>query len=346
MNNKGFMTLTSIFVTAIVLIVAVSIITLTHMNFLTTNAFIKGKKVFYQAEGKLYLCMYKDKYFYNEVIPRMEHYMKYGNLKAYEGGNVIELDEEDLSPGDLIKKINVELFYEDEEIKTRLTIPSKNYGLPQKIVGIFNMIEWLYRMNLPILAMETLSAEKHMYFENFCNELKENIIIDDSVENITLIEGNDYEKVSLEEDIELKNYIAYMFKEGKPEPYKEISIVNNNIFLILKQKKNIKPQLKIKNSVSQQPIQGIIYVEGDIILYDNVVICGIIVVENGSIIVEGEGRPTIDGLVILSKYDDDLELLNELVDVNYNKEYIHRYGPLLPNYFEPELEVLKIYEGY
>lgn len=332
----------AVFITAFALIVAVSVIILSHINFLTTKAFIDGKKDYYQAEGKLLLCMYKDEYFNNEIIPRIEHFIKYGNLRNYHDGNIIELDNEDLSEGDSVNKVNIDLFYENNDLKTKLIISIKENIMTQNIISIFNMINLFYRMELPILSRETVPTEKLLKFEKFCNELTNNIKVDEDIKDITPIEGDDFEKVSLKQDTKLEGYIAYIFKNGESEPCKEIPIVNNNLFLILKGKGNYKPKLEIYNNKGLSPVKGIIYVEGDIILYDNVEFYGIIVIENGTIIIKGEDKPVINGLVVLNDYNGNAELVDSLIKANYNKEYIYRNGPLLPNFFEPELELMKI----
>lgn len=345
-NNKGFMSLIAIFVTTIVLIIAVTIIELSHMNALATNASINGKQAFYLAEGKIHLCMYKNEYYKNEVIPRLRHYMLHGNLKEYKEGNVININQKYLNNEDSGNKVNIEFFKEDKRLKAKLIASSKYREIYQKVVGVFYMINKYYEMRFPILSLSKLPVEESGDFQLFCNELTENIKTDNNIKDMTSIEGSDYEKVIIKQNIKFKNYIASIFKKRRFQSSKKVSIINNNLYLILRQHKNLKPKLEIKGLDFKEPLNGIIYVQGDIVLYDNVKFCGIIIIEDGSVLVKGEAKPIVDGLIILKNYKGDVKLLDSLIDKRYSEEHIYKYGPLLPNFIKPELYLIKNFDEF
>ncbi len=346
LDNKGFMSLIAVFVTTIVLIIAITIINLSHMSFLTTNASINGKQAFYLAEGKLHLCMYKEEYFENEVMPRLKHYLLYGDLKNYKEGSVINLKSKDLNDEDSYNKVNIEFFEKDSRLKAKLITSSRYRGIYEKLVGAFNMVNSFYEIELPILSVDSIPTEEVLNFQLFCNELVENIEINNNIADIVPIEGLDFDKVILEEDTEFNDYMAYIFKNGKLEPYKKVPISNNNLFLILRQNDKLKSNLEIKSLSSNEPLNGIVYVQGDIVLYDNVNFCGIIIIEGGTISVKGEGKPKVDGLIILKDYKGNISLLDDLIDKDYNGEQVYRYGPLLPNFVEPDLYLIKNFSEY
>ncbi len=347
LNDKGFLSLIAIFVTSIVLVIAVFIIYLSHMNNLIINSSINGKQAFYLAESKIQLCLNEEKYYKYEMKPRLEYFLTHDNLKKYEGGDIICINNNDLNAEDSINEINVEFLKEENGLKAQLTTSSVYKGITQKILAIVNILNPFYEKGLPILSDKSICTEDFESFNIFFNDLKENIEITSDMKKLTPIEGLDFKKVILKKDVKLNSYIAHIFKNESLKPYQKILLKDNSLFLILRQSKHYKPILEIGTSnlmKSTDVIKGVIYVEGDIILYDNIQFCGIMIIEGGSVIVQGVGKPKINGMVILKDYQGDEKLLCESIDIDCDRNQIYQYGIFLPNFTEPNLYLIKNYE--
>lgn len=333
-NDKGYIVIPIIVIGAILMITTL-VIFQSHMNRLIVNAAIDTSQAFFSAEDKIQLSMYLDKYLENEIVPRLKHYLEYESLENYARGNTIILDREDINDEDKNNKVDIDIYQEGEGIKAELETFSRYRGIKKTVTGVFNIIDPFYEMGLPILPTETLSKEGLSDYQKFYKNLSKNIKAQDNVDGITSIEEEGIEKVILEYNEKLGTNIAKFFTTAQSIPSKE-RFITDDIFLILRQKKMLNPKLELKNS-----IEGIVYVEGDVVLYDDVNFHGIMVVKDGKISVKGE-RASIDGLLILDSYTDDIKTFERFIDINYDKNLIYKYGLFLPGFINPRLIQIKV----
>lgn len=85
-------------------------------------------------------------------------------------------------------------------------------------------------------------------------------------------------------------------------------------------------------------LTGIIYVNGDIVIEQDFDFKGIIILNNGNIIVNSPKTPRVHGM-ILHRGDvniDDIDIIGE-------QKLIYEYGSCLPGFINPKIEVIKKY---
>ena len=97
---------------------------------------------------------------------------------------------------------------------------------------------------------------------------------------------------------------------------------------------------EITNLDEKIDISGIIYVEGNIIISSNFNFNGIIIVNNGEIIVESNKKPRIRGMVIMDNLLN-YNLFTEKVDIVYDRYSIYKYGTYLPGFIDLKINVIK-----
>lgn len=112
---------------------------------------------------------------------------------------------------------------------------------------------------------------------------------------------------------------------------KSINIGENVIFLIMSGENSrlyLKNNSKYKN---RKPMEGIVYINGDLCLENDVEFYGIIVV-NGNICLNEEDISKLKtrGMIVSR---DNLNL-NESINYIYDRRYIYKYGIFLPDFFD------------
>ena len=86
-------------------------------------------------------------------------------------------------------------------------------------------------------------------------------------------------------------------------------------------------------------MDGVLYLNGDLIINSEFIFNGIIIINNGKIIVNSEINPIINGIIISNGEEGWIDL--DRVTVNYDRKYIYRYGTYLPDFLDYEFLVLK-----
>jgi hypothetical protein len=141
------------------------------------------------------------------------------------------------------------------------------------------------------------------------------------------------------EEITLKRIKSNEYHVHRKEAYDNYHILNDEAFIYIENKANYdKVKLIIDSENKNDYFKGIIYVEGDIYIVDNLKFNGIIIINGGKIYVEEGKNVKITGKLIAS---DNFEI-PEGLELKYSPEIMNKYGIYLPYYIKGELRNSKI----
>lgn len=120
------------------------------------------------------------------------------------------------------------------------------------------------------------------------------------------------------------------------------SFVYNNpsttIFVFTDQDKETVMDVRFHTSKSNNLLySGIIELNGDIIIEDNMEFKGIIILNGGRIVLKNDSTLKISGLVISKQYIE----VDEKVKIKYSHKDVLKYGSLIPNFIDLELFCVK-----
>lgn len=74
-ENKGYITIISLFVMAILMFMGIFLLYLSYLERMIVNSAIQADQCFYSGEGKIYLCLNDERYYKEEILPRIKHYL-------------------------------------------------------------------------------------------------------------------------------------------------------------------------------------------------------------------------------------------------------------------------------
>src|SRR5699024_8623522 len=137
--------------------------------------------------------------------------------------------------------------------------------------------------NLPIVTKYNIPDEKINEFNSFIEYLEKNIVIPILEPDISGISVIDYNKIEIKDDLNNKTNISY-FKEDNSLIKEEI-LLNEKLFLIAKNNNDKKLSLSIisEDELTDFILEGILYVEGDLIIDGNINFNGIIIINKGEL---------------------------------------------------------------
>ncbi len=211
---------------------------------------------------------------------------------------------------------------------------SKSYG---------TIINEIFEMDKNYVSNMEIENLKENYSEKFYSLIRK---IEREISDYDFLSST--EKINTSGNIEIdKKSIRKNYREDGEDMYSEI-ITNykpyNRVPLnIFKDKTIDKANLQFGESGNNEPIRfkGIVYVEGDIVIEQDVEYEGIIIVNGGDIIVNSESIFKVNGMIIHSEG----EVVGDIrFEKNQNlRKSIYSFGSYLPGFIESNINVIKKY---
>ena len=341
MKNQGFISIISLLVMAIILISSLFLIYTSKLEYLILNSSRNNIQAYYAAESKIYMVLNNEDYYYNQLLPRMETYFKYGRI----GGiydNKIRIDNEDLISGDNNGIIKIRFFTENRRRILELKTSSSCCGITKNLVSKITMLNDFFEMQLPIVSENYITDDKLEEYEDFMNILQEKIKIPTNEKDIMGVDASDYDEIKIIKDLNDKINIEF-FRNNIENPIKKEILNSKKIFLKAKNK-NSKPMLVSvlsENNSDKVILDGVFYIEGEFKIYNDTEINGIIIINDGNISIKPSTELQIKGLVLLKDYIGEEIINNERIKINYDEKVIKVNGIYLPGFIEPKIQVIK-----
>jgi len=334
-NKEGFVAIMALFISTIMLIFVLYLLNTFQFNHLIINATENSIQAYYSAESKLYLLLNKDEYYYGQLMPRVERFIKYGRITPNYDTRII-LNKDDLIDGDNINVIKLN-FIANNRQSLELNIDSSKNNINKSLIVELFLVNELFEMKLPIITNNTLDDSKREEFINYMEILQDKVDISKIDEDITGIYTTDCNKINV---IPMENSVLLQyFRDDYMNPIREEIVINDQIFLCLKNSGDNEINVNIGSGLDKISMKGIIYIEGDLNIYGEIEFSGIIIV-NGRLIIHSGADVNVNGIILVKKGIENLD-----GDTQFNVVYdflaIKRYGIYLPNFVDIKVNKIK-----
>lgn len=336
-NNKGFISIISLLVMWIIIISSLFLIHVSNLDYLILNSSKNSMQSYYLGESKILKVLYQDYYYHEELLPRIRTYLKYGYLgKNY--SYKIRLDKKDLAKGDKHQDIDISFSIEDSRRLLILNTKSFFNNITKEIQAKVNIIKDFYEMGIPILSKDSIDEDKISEYLGHMDYLQEKIKISPLDNDIMGVEAIDYDNVFICKDLNGRKYIEF-YRNFIDHPIMHQYLNNDKLFLIARESTNL--FIGAESNMDKITLRGIIYIDGDVEISNDLEFYGILIINQGHIYVSPNSELKVEG-VILSRDYPFITIENENgIEINYNEYEIKTNGIYLPGFIEPKIKVIK-----
>lgn len=339
-TRGGFISIICLIVMSVLMIMILYLEVTTKMEHLILSSTSNNIQSYYLAEGKIHLALYEDKYYSNQLYPILTEYFR--ALPFSKQPKDIIINKEDLVAEDDISNIKVNLVDKDDRKQLRLIARSNFRGLKTKVTSHITVFNELFEMGSPILDVNNIEDDYKEDLKELLFKISEDINIDNcnKPENIYAGEFTNFNKIILDKNDD-STFELLSLRETMVEPYIE-RFSNKEVLLIIRKFGEEPTNLFIGNSDKLNEtikLSGVIYIEGSIIISKSFEFNGIIIVNNGELIIHDNIRPNIKGIVIVDNILNNDFL--EKTDIIYSRHSIYKYGTYLPGVIEPKIDLIK-----
>lgn len=327
----------------ITIMISLYLIYIFELDYLILTYNNNNTQSYYLSEGKIYMCLYKDEYYINQLYPIILDEFRKESIKPL--SRKVILNKKDLENGDTYNKISIDFVDRDMRKNFQIVAESKWKEIYTKVTSYGTLVNHFFEMKLPILGEHFLIEESLHDFNELLDNIIKNIDINNCGRSLRIfgLETIDYETIVLNK-VDKKNYQIQCFRNDLLVPRIE-NFSNNEVFIVIKNQINKPINLIIGSQDAVEDkidMNGIIYVEGDIIISSAFNFNGILIVNNGIITVESKEKPNMKGIILLKDCLDH-DVLENKIDILYDSKIIYKYGTYLPGFIEPKIDVIKIF---
>ncbi|MBC7087250.1 MAG: hypothetical protein H5T96_02040 [Tissierellales bacterium] len=259
--------------------------------------------------------------------------IKYCNSPTINNKDVIYVKNKDEND-----EIAADLEYNLKDNNTYLNIsinsPNSNFNAKLKasvdfVNEVFTYNKLPYVNKLSFIERPDLEDELVRFFSS----------IDDSYKIPPLKSGMSSLSLYHSEEIKLKRINANQYWVYRNEAIENYSIMTNEVFIYIENKANYdNVKLTIDSNNKYDYLKGIIYVEGDIHIINNLNFNGIIIINGGEIYIDEGKNATITGKII----SNNEFILPDGLQFKYSPDIMNKYGVYLPNYIKSKIKNVKI----
>lgn len=179
------------------------------------------------------------------------------------------------------------------------------------------------------------------FVNEFLDDIANNFDEDRLKSKNNFITASHYDETRIQYDPHKKEfYIEYIRNEDIVKTDK----INDNE-LYISSKKNVPSKSNVIKICSKGEennkicIEGVVFIDGDLIIEDDVDFNGILFSKNGNIIVKGDHTLNINGILMI---DNNIEYVDtSKLDINYDKYKVRKFGTNMPNYITPHINYIK-----
>ncbi len=335
-QNDGSIIILAVLIWCFVLIVANFFMYSVYLDSRIVSTSLKSTQASYRAEDKIHICFNEDKYYREELVPILKYYVKYGYKRKIIDDKKIVLSDISFSPEDTnyVKVTNIHR--ENGILKGEIVSTGIYDSIEKTATGMFNIINFKYINNGSIISKNNVEDEE--FFKDIFDDFK----LYDFENKIQCIESSNFDKVNICILGEGKIRIDY-YRYEKDIPVHQDFLDKNEVFIIVNKPDGDKCQISIinENKFDNGDLNGIIYVKGDLNIFDAIAFNGIILIDDGELEVFSEDKPEINGLVILNNYRGNEKSIESQTRLEYKVDVIEKYGIYLSKFVEPEIYAIK-----
>lgn len=343
-KRRGFVSIISLIVMAVLFLIILYLLYTTELGYQILSATISKNQSYYQSEGKIYMSVYDEKYYKNQLYPSILKELRKESPKIKDHKLVIDIN--DLEPGDNLENVKISFIDEEKRVKLKLLAESNFNNTNTSVTSIISLVNEIFEINKSILTLDLIEEKYKKDFEELfkliCKDINVNTCNESN--NITGIQYLNYNKVILEKKAN-KNYEILALRESMENPSIQ-GIHKDEIFIVVKPFNDNPVNLFIgypeanNNSNGKIDLSGIIFVEGDLIISQDFDFKGIIIVKGGTILVDPNINSKIQGLIIIENINDLDEFIKE-TGIIHSRHTIYKYGTYIPGFLDVKIDLIK-----
>ena len=341
LKNQGFISVISLLIMSIILISALSLSYISNLEYLILNSSKNNIQAFYAAESKIYMVLNKEKPYYDQLLSRIERYIKLGRSgKPYDYEIII--DDEDLIEGDRIDKVKLRFFIENNRKILELESSSSYGKIAKKLIAKITILNDFFEKGLPIVSENSISCDRIEEYTAYMDKIQREIKLPDQYNDIIGIDASNYDSIKIIKDLDGRTNIEF-FRNNIENPIRKQILSDEYVFLIAK-KNNLNPitvSVLSENDSDEVDLKGVFYIEGNFEIHSNSVINGILIINKGSLIVKPSMEFKVEGIVLLKDYIGEEIENNDNIKINYNGKLMEKCGIYLPGFIKLKIQVIK-----
>ena len=343
-KREGFISIISLIIMSVLFIMVLYLLCTAELTCRILSSTISKNQSYYQSEGKLYMSIYDEKYYKNQLYPSIvSEFRKIGpKIKDHK----LLIDQNDLELGDNLEKINISFFDEDDKFKLKLVAESNFNNTNTSVTSILTLVNEIFEINKSVLTLDLMEEKYKRDFEEIFKLICKDISVNncDIPSNITGIEYLNYNEIILQKKGN-KIYEILALTEDMEDPSVQ-GLYKDEIFIIAKPFKENPVNLFIgspennNNSNDKIDLSGIIYVEGNLVILQDFDFKGIIIIKGGTILVNPNTDCKIQGLIITENINDLDEFIKE-TGIIHSRHTMYKYGTYIPGFLDVKIDLIK-----
>ena len=340
-KRDGFISVIALIIMSILLLMVLYLGYTSQLEYLILNSSTSKTKGYYQSEGKLYLSLYDEIYYNNQLYLNIIDYFR--NDGTSSRPKAVIIDDSDLEYGDSENIVELKYFEKGKRKMMDMTAESINDGIASKLTSSSTLVHEIFESGYSILSHETVDEKHREELGEILLQINEEINVDNCYrpESLFGVDLNQYNNIVFKKSGK-NNYELSCERDTMDKPY-VVGYSGEEAIIIARKPENMELDFYIGEpdiSTGAIDLSGILYVNGNIIISEKIHIRGILIVENGEIIMKTNERAKISGLLIMNNmenYDDFIEK----TDIIQEKRFTYRYGTYLPGFLDPKAYLMK-----
>lgn len=340
-KRQGFISIIALIIMSVLLFMVLYLGYTSQLEYLILSSSTSEAKGYYQSEGKIFLSLYDEKYYNGQLYLNIIDYFR--NDRVLNKPKVVVIDDLDLDPGDSRKNVELKYFEKKDRIRMDIIAKSSSNGIVTELTSSGTLVNEIFESGYSILSYETVDEKHREELANVLLQINEGINVDNchKPESLYGVDLDLYSEIMLTKR-DKNNYDLSCKRDTMTNPYVEGYPGGKGIVIARKPEGGdldflIGDPDKTSGELS---LTGILYVNGNLVITDEFVFNGILIVENGQIIINTSERPKISGLVILNNVENYGDFI-EKTDIILVKRTVYRYGTYVPGFLDPKVSVMK-----
>lgn len=336
--DQGFVTIISLIVMGIILAFSLLLIYMINIEYFLVNSSHDSIQTYYLAESKIHSVL-NIKCYYDQLLSTIEEYLKTGKFDT----KAIEIKKEHLLKEDGNRKVELGFDIEDDRRILKLSSSSRYNGIQNNLVSKLYMLNDFYEMGIPIVSENSIDRDNLEVYIGYMDMLREEMEVPFDAKYTIGIDGSGYKKIDIIVEPNGDMFAEYFgddIETPRRREYVGRNHENDRIFLVAKDDglgpKNVR--IITGEGVDKGVIKGTFYIEGDLWVLGDVDIEGILIIDNGTIIVDPSIKLFCSGLML----SRDCILEGDSIRIEYDRSVIKRCGVHIPGFIDLKMKLIKM----
>lgn len=333
MKRKGSIIITVLLVFIVVLMGALYMLysSVLQSNILKNQCL--SNQGYYSSESKIFMALYDEKYYKEQLFPIVLEQFRQNKIYLKEE---VLLDKADIAECDNQRNIIAKFEMLNNRKCLKLIGSTAENNQITSVSSVYTIVRGILEQGLPILHNDYLCSKDQEDLKDYFKSLEDEASIEGLPRQIIGVSTFDIAELSINVS-ENKNKEFIFYRNNtliKTEKYPDIQYL-----IIMRDKYNKGINLHINSPDYPTVLDGIIYVEGDLLISSEFKFNGILIINGGKIIVNSDTNPIINGIIISNGEEGWIDT-NKII-INSNPIFIYKYGTYLPGFFDYNFVVMK-----